>query len=80
MIKGMKLAAFIREMPHGEIRLSLRSKGEISVQELASNHFNGGGHKNASGGSSNMTLEETVAKLKEVIPLYVGMDHIDNPT
>ena len=72
MIKGMELAVFVREMPHGEIRLSLRSKGDISVQDLARKHFNGGGHKNASGGSSTLSLEATVEKLKEVIPNYTG--------
>ncbi len=73
MIKGMHVAAFIREMPHGEIRLSLRSKGEISVQELARKHFNGGGHKNASGGSSTSSLEETITKLKEVLPEFISV-------
>jgi len=72
MIKGMKVAAFVREMPHGEIRLSLRSKGEISVQDLARTHFNGGGHKNASGGSSKLSLEETVQKIIDVLPSYVS--------
>ena len=72
MIRGMEVAAFIREMPHGEIRLSLRSKGDISVQDLASKHFNGGGHKNASGGSSDLSLNETIEKLKDVLPQYVG--------
>lgn len=72
MIKGMKVAAFIREMPHGEIRLSLRSKGDISVQDLARTHFNGGGHLNASGGSSKLSLEETVEKFTKVLPSYVG--------
>ena len=71
MIKGMKVAAFIREMPNSDIRLSLRSKGEISVQEVARKHFSGGGHKNASGGSSKLGLKETIQKFKEVIPNYV---------
>jgi len=71
MIKGMKVAGFIREMPHGEIRLSLRSKGDISVQDLARTHFNGGGHLNASGGSSKMSLEDTIEKFIEVLPDYV---------
>jgi len=70
-IKGMQVAAFIREMPTGDIRLSLRSKGDISVQELASEHFNGGGHKNASGGSSKESLEATVDKFVSVLPYYL---------
>ena len=53
------------------IKLSLRSKGNISVQELCRDHFNGGGHKNASGGASKLGLDETVKKLKEVLPFYI---------
>ena len=71
MIKGMKVAVFVREMPHSDIRISFRSKGNISVQDLARQHFNGGGHINASGGSSKMSLEQTVNRIKEVIPQYV---------
>ena len=70
MIEGIKVAAFIREQPQ-IIKLSLRSKGDISVQELARNHFNGGGHKNASGGHAYAKLEDIVAKFKEVLPKYV---------
>ncbi len=71
MIKGMKVAAFIREMPTGDIRLSLRSKGDISVQELSRAHFNGGGHKNASGGSSDLDLKSTIEKFIKVLPFYL---------
>ncbi len=71
MIKGMKVAAFIREMPSGEIKLSLRSKGDISVQELARTHFSGGGHKNASGGSSKVSLEETIDRFVTVLPDFL---------
>ncbi len=71
MIKGIELAAFIREMPLGEIRLSLRSKGDISVQEIASKHFNGGGHKNASGGTSDLDLQGTIERFKQILPLYI---------
>ncbi len=70
-IKGMKVAAFIREMPAGDIRLSLRSKGDISVQELAREHFNGGGHKNASGGSSDKSLQDTIEKFVSILPYYL---------
>ena len=71
MIRGIKVAAFIREMPNGEIRLSLRSKGDISVQELCREHFNGGGHKNASGGSSTLDLKSTIEKFVQVLPNYL---------
>ncbi len=53
-----------------QIRLSFRSKGGFSVNEFARNHFDGGGHYNAAGGTSVMSLKETVSKLLELIPLY----------
>ena len=60
-IKGIKMAAIIMDKG-GLIKMSFRSVGDFSVNEFAQNNFNGGGHKNAAGGASNMTLEETKDK------------------
>lgn len=68
-IKGIKVAAFITEQPT-IVKISLRSKGDISVEEIARKHFKGGGHKNAAGGASYQSLRGTVLKLKEILPLY----------
>jgi phosphoesterase RecJ-like protein len=35
-------------------------------------HFNGGGHFHAAGGSSFVSLEETAAKFKTALKLYKG--------
>jgi len=70
MLDGIKVAAFIREQP-SIVKLSLRSKGDISVQEIARKHFNGGGHKNASGGAAYAKLEDIVNRFKKVLPNYV---------
>lgn len=66
-LKKVKLAAFIHEQPT-ITKLSLRSKGDFSVQEIAKQHFKGGGHKNASGGSSYAGLQATVRKFKSLLP------------
>ncbi len=71
-MKHIKTAAFITEQPT-VVKLSLRSKGDISVQSIASKHFKGGGHKNASGGYSFTGLRATVAKFKEVLPEFKEM-------
>ncbi|MEM8526069.1 MAG: DHH family phosphoesterase [Bacteroidota bacterium] len=68
-IKNMKMAAFIMEQPN-IVKISLRSKGDFSVQEIAQRYFRGGGHKNASGGASYKGLRSTVRQLKEILPLY----------
>ena len=57
------------------IRLSFRSKGNLSVNNIARDHFNGGGHKNAAGGDSFVSLDDTIFKLKEVLAQY--KDEID---
>lgn len=69
-IKGMKAAIVFTERD-GIMKISFRSKGaENPVNMLAREHFNGGGHANASGGMSDLTVEETSEKLKKLIPQY----------
>ena len=50
-----------------EVRMSFRSKGNIDVSTFAAQHFNGGGHFNAAGGRSALSLEETLKKLKTLL-------------
>jgi len=52
------------------IRLSLRSKGNFAVNEFAEKHFNGGGHFNAAGGESYLSMEETLKKFESLLPEY----------
>jgi bifunctional oligoribonuclease and PAP phosphatase NrnA len=70
MMKDIKLAAFITEQP-SIIKISLRSKDNINVQQMAAAHFNGGGHKNASGGSAYAKLEDVIARFVKVLPNYI---------
>ena len=66
---GIVMAAFIHEQPK-ITKLSLRSKREFSVQEIAQKYFRGGGHKNASGGASYSGLGNTVRKFKSILPEF----------
>ena len=68
-IKNVKMAAFIMEQPK-IVKISLRSKGTFSVQEIAQKHFKGGGHKNASGGFSFQPLDTTLKRFKGILPQY----------
>lgn len=68
-IKKVKMAVFITEQPT-IVKISLRSKGDFSVQEIARKHFKGGGHKNASGGASFKSLEATLRQFKEILKTY----------
>ncbi len=68
-LKGIVFAALITEQKD-IVKLSLRSLGDFSAQQVATEHFNGGGHKNASGGRSNVSLKETVKKFESILPQY----------
>ena len=69
-IKGMKAAIVFSERD-GIMKISFRSKGEDNpVNVLAAEHFNGGGHANASGGMSELSVTETLDKIKGLIPDY----------
>ncbi len=61
---------FIEHKSDGIIKMSLRSKGNFSVNEFARAHFNGGGHLNAAGGKSELSLEDSVEKLNSLLPQY----------
>jgi len=61
-------AIFIEK--EGIVKASFRSKGNFPVNHFSKNHFNGGGHLNAAGGDSNITLEETIEKFTQLLPGY----------
>lgn len=56
MMKDIKVSAFFREIGENHWKVSLRSKGEINVAEIAS-RFDGGGHRNAAGFRIKGSLE-----------------------
>ena len=58
-IKKMKMTAMFTAQ-QGFIRVSLRSRGNVDVDTFARRYFNGGGHKNAAGGKSFVSMEETI--------------------
>jgi phosphoesterase RecJ-like protein len=68
-IKGIVLAVLIIDRTK-LVKMSFRSKGDFACNEFAQKHFNGGGHRNASGGQSAESLEATVARFKETIRFY----------
>lgn len=72
-IKGMR-AAIVYTERDGIMKMSFRSKGkENPVNELAAEHFSGGGHANAAGGMSELSVTETMDKIKGLVPQYFSM-------
>ena len=66
-IEGINLAALFSEKNgDGVIRASFRSKGSFKCDVLARNHFDGGGHANAAGAYSYISMEETIRKFRDI--------------
>jgi bifunctional oligoribonuclease and PAP phosphatase NrnA len=61
-IQDVQVAAFLRELPDGRYRVSLRSKGEMNVAAIAES-FGGGGHPCASGCSLDGPLSAAVERI-----------------
>lgn len=68
-VSGIFLAAiFIEDKEQRIIKISFRSKGSFSVNKLARENFNGGGHHNAAGGKSILSMDETIKKFISLLP------------
>lgn len=65
-LDGIKLAALFSEREDG-IKISFRSSSEVAVNKFAAEYFDGGGHKNASGGKSTLGLKETVERFESLV-------------
>ncbi|MDO6492011.1 MULTISPECIES: DHH family phosphoesterase [unclassified Cellulophaga] len=61
---------FIENKDEGIIKISFRSQGDFSVNEFARANFEGGGHDNAAGGKSDISLQETTDKFVGLLDKY----------
>ena len=68
-LDGVKLAALFSEREDG-IKISFRSSVDVAVNKFAAAHFGGGGHKNAAGGKSSLSLKKTVARFESLVQEY----------
>ena len=68
-IAGVQMSALIIDRSV-LVKMSFRSKGSFPCNEFAAEFFNGGGHRNAAGGGSQLSLEETVEKVKRSLATY----------
>lgn len=70
-VRGVRLSAFLAERKD-VIKISLRSKSNLPVNEFLAAHFEGGGHGNAAGGRSTASLKDTVAMLIKELPAFLA--------
>jgi bifunctional oligoribonuclease and PAP phosphatase NrnA len=67
-IKDIDFTAYFAENQDDKlIKISFRSKGNFDVNEFAKKYFEGGGHKNAAGGKSLLSLEETLKRFETIV-------------
>jgi bifunctional oligoribonuclease and PAP phosphatase NrnA len=69
-VESVEAAVFLRELPEGRIRLSLRSKGAVNVAAIAE-RLGGGGHENSAGctldGPLSRALDEILTHLRTAV-------------
>lgn len=61
---------FIEKENEDLVKISFRSKGDFDVNKFARAHFEGGGHINAAGGKSNISLNDTIVRFNKILPEY----------
>lgn len=71
-IKGVRFSCFLREEVPGKINVSLRSVDDFPCNEVAAEFFNGGGHKNASGGELYCSMDAAVTLFSRALDKYRG--------
>lgn len=69
-IQCVVFSIFIKEEPNKKLKLSLRSQGTFPVNEVSALHFNGGGHLNAAGGESSLSLAKAEKYVEQMLPSY----------
>lgn len=69
-IKDIRFSCFLREEKPGKINVSLRSVDDFPCNEVAAEFFNGGGHRNASGGELHCSMDEAVERFRLALQKY----------
>jgi len=65
-INGIKVSAIFIE-DKDKVKISFRSYGNLPVNEFSRKYFEGGGHKNAAGGVSYLSLQDTLDKFIKLV-------------
>lgn len=71
-VKGIRFTALFVEKKD-RIKVSFRSRGSFPVNKIAAEHYHGGGHINAAGGDSFLSMEDTLKKFESFFPEYARL-------
>lgn len=72
-ISNIYYSVFMRE-DLTKIKISFRSEGDRPVNEFANAYFGGGGHKNAAGGESYVSMDDTIKRFEDHFREYFLKD------
>ncbi|RZT93468.1 phosphoesterase RecJ-like protein [Ancylomarina subtilis] len=68
-IKGINISVIFMERDDA-VKISFRSKGDIPINQMARDFFNGGGHINAAGGRTYESMPKAIEKFKKELPAF----------
>jgi phosphoesterase RecJ-like protein len=71
-IEGVKAALLFSETNDGS-KISFRSEADVAVDEWA-RHFDGGGHRNASGAYVKGIFEEVIERVVDAAPQFIDLE------
>ncbi|MFW6267722.1 MAG: DHH family phosphoesterase [Marinilabiliaceae bacterium] len=72
-IEGVDISALFTEKEKDKfVKISLRSRGNIPVNQYSEEFFSGGGHPNAAGGEWYGSLKEAIDHFKATLPGFVS--------
>ncbi|MBA3854189.1 bifunctional oligoribonuclease/PAP phosphatase NrnA [Pseudogemmatithrix spongiicola] len=71
-VRGVRLAMLFRDLGHGKVKVSFRSRAGVDVNALA-REFGGGGHTRASGALVAGTLDAVTARVLEAARRHVEL-------
>lgn len=76
-IHGLRLSALISEDTEhpGFVKFSLRSVGDFPCNEMSARFFGGGGHKNASGGRLQCSIEQALETFHRAVKEFEPLLH-----
>jgi phosphoesterase RecJ-like protein len=79
-IKDVDISALLTEREKDQfVKISLRSRGSLPINQYAEEFFSGGGHPNAAGGEWYGPLQDAIAHLRNTLPGFIERFADDEP-
>ena len=72
MMKDIEVGALVKEGTDGKVRISFRSKYDFDVNIFANKYFSGGGHRKASGATSEYSFDKTCSYMEDCFRLELS--------